>query len=570
MAKFLLIDHSLKSIGGHHYDYAMHILRAAETHGFEIHLATNLRFKTEQLPTKWHVYPTFRYDAYSQYSLSTSWPFRGRTGMRNQFREWRTKLQRKNYLRRFGEGVDKVLEFVKPAENDQVFVPTATEVDLMGLRPVLMNNRHACSWHLQLHFNFFDGRAPDYVSQTDTFEAMQCWLQRALTGIAKRRLYFYSTTTQLSDQYNRLSVAEFQTLPYPVNLNLRRETEHTAGSPLRVTCAGVIRAEKGQKNLVQVVHQLWSDYVGNGRMKLVVQSNKSGFHIPLPDEGGSHTGESPIEYVKHPLAMSEYRSMLQNADVGLFMYDGERYYARCAGVLVEMLTVGVPVVVPAGCWLAEQVAPAIFAHLESIWQDDDEVTDVPLTWHRDGSPIEACTAVKFNGASGATTLEFEKHANADTLCIRFRWKTPLQSGYYVRAELQQHGEDGESIPCRSAIVGHHQEGGFVYAAFPLADNTKTIALKLSNAYCNDSIELSDLEIQQSDTQAGPLGNVGLIAAEAGDVADLLAEIADNYSHYQQSATEFSKGWSQQHAPARTVERIVSQTSLSDAELKWRA
>ncbi len=570
MAKFLLIDHSLKSIGGHHYDYAMHILHAAEQHGFEIHLATNRRFKTSQRPTNWHVYPTFRYDAYSQYSLSTSWPFRGRTGMRNQFREWRTKLQRKSYLRRFAEGVDKVLNTVKPVENDQVFVPTATEVDLMGLRPVLMRNRHACSWHLQLHFNFFDGRAPDYGSQADSFEAMQCWFQQALKGVATRRLYFYNTTSQLSDQYNRLGVADFQALPYPVNLSLRRETEHTAGSPLRVTCAGVIRAEKGQKNLVQVVHQLWNDQIRNGRMKLVVQSNKSRFHIPLPDEASTHTENSLIEYVKHPLSMGEYRSMLRNADVGLFMYDGERYYARCAGILVEMLTIGVPVVVPAGCWLAEQVAPAIFAHLESVWQEDDEATDVPLAWHRGGSPTEDGTIVKFSGENDATTLDFEKHANADTLCIRFRWKAPLQPGSYVRAELQQRGENGESIPCRSAIVGHHQEGGFVYAAFPLLKNTKNIALKLSNAYCNETIELSDFEIQQSDNQSGPLGKVGLIAAEPGDVAGLLAEIGDNYSHYQQSAAAFSDDWAQQHAPSRTVEQIVSQANISETEIKCPA
>jgi hypothetical protein len=43
-AKFPLIDHSLKAIGGHHYDYALHILQAAEQVGFEIHLATHRGF----------------------------------------------------------------------------------------------------------------------------------------------------------------------------------------------------------------------------------------------------------------------------------------------------------------------------------------------------------------------------------------------------------------------------------------------------------------------------------------------------------------------------------------------
>ena len=39
MSKFVLIDHSLKQIGGHHYEYAIHILTAAHEAGYEPVLA---------------------------------------------------------------------------------------------------------------------------------------------------------------------------------------------------------------------------------------------------------------------------------------------------------------------------------------------------------------------------------------------------------------------------------------------------------------------------------------------------------------------------------------------------
>ena len=45
----------------------------------------------------------------------------------------------------------------------------------------------------------------------------------------------------------------------------------------------------------------------------------------------------------------------QYADVGLFLYNPQRYVARCSGVLLELLIRGVPVVVPQGCWLSDQL-----------------------------------------------------------------------------------------------------------------------------------------------------------------------------------------------------------------------
>ena len=52
--------------------------------------------------------------------------------------------------------------------------------------------------------------------------------------------------------------------------------------------------------------------------------------------------------VKHPLSPEDYIDYIRQAGVGLFLYDSRRYFARCSGVLVEMLASGVPVIVPAG------------------------------------------------------------------------------------------------------------------------------------------------------------------------------------------------------------------------------
>jgi hypothetical protein len=45
VAKFVLTDHSICNLAGHHYEYAIHVLRAAERAGFEPVLVTNRKFK---------------------------------------------------------------------------------------------------------------------------------------------------------------------------------------------------------------------------------------------------------------------------------------------------------------------------------------------------------------------------------------------------------------------------------------------------------------------------------------------------------------------------------------------
>jgi hypothetical protein len=47
MAKFILIDHSIVGLVGHHYESAMHVLQAAEQVGYEPILATNRGFKPD-------------------------------------------------------------------------------------------------------------------------------------------------------------------------------------------------------------------------------------------------------------------------------------------------------------------------------------------------------------------------------------------------------------------------------------------------------------------------------------------------------------------------------------------
>ena len=54
----------------------------------------------------------------------------------------------------------------------------------------------------------------------------------------------------------------------------------------------------------------------------------------------------------------------------------------------------------------------------------------------------------------------------------------------------------------------------------------------------------------------PAGAVGLIAAHPGQVPLLLEEMLQHYTHYRQTAWDFSHAWIQQHDPRRTLAVLV--------------
>ncbi len=256
MAKFIMLDHSLFGVGGHHYAYAANVLRSAEAMGHEIVLATHVDFQVPaDLPKSWQLLPAFTRDAYRGFSVfdGNEKSLRSLTSLHPESRsvgkrtlDWlQTTFDLRNFLRahrrrvrqhrkhrrqlpkvleEFVRECERVFEAIDVGRDDTIFVPTLTEFDLKWVvsflrrRPDLL----AAPWHLQFHFNFLEGREPDYVFQVEQFEAMRRHFATELGQLPEHRVFFYTTTRQLSAQYQRLGVGTFQPLPYPVKAPLPR------------------------------------------------------------------------------------------------------------------------------------------------------------------------------------------------------------------------------------------------------------------------------------------------------------------------------------------------------------
>jgi glycosyltransferase involved in cell wall biosynthesis len=597
MPKFVLIDHSLESIGGHFYEYAIHLLTAAQAAGYRVVLGTNRRFRKQTgVPGSWTVFPIFRHTTFCEFAAyvsgevwdsqgptQRSWRLRrGESGLRSPMARLRERIgyvqagwhdsQGERLLENFAHDCRSLFQSVPLERGDHVFLPTMSEFDLTGLVRFLASapQTQQVEWHLQFHFDVFQGRNPDYCRQTDQLAAMKRHFANVLRQVPEHRLHFYCTTDLMSDQYNRLGVTEFETLPYPVNAAFRpRDPEPRTDNPLRISCAGHLRREKGRFFLSELIESLWTDYFASGRIQLQIQGSRLRYRrlkarvgalsrVAHPQSGRAE--QPPLVLVRHPLSKQDYVEFIRHSDIGLFLYDSDRYYARCSGILVEMLSAGVPVIVPGGCWLSEQIAEPIYRHQDALCRDLPVVAQIPpeeISWRMPKSTRSSSglaeNLLTFADRHAAASCELPIPSTATDLVVRFRWVQPTEPGTYVRMHIEQY--DRADVRCAQfmTLAGHRSTGASVPSLVHLERRTAYVRIRLENAFHDAAISLKDVQatvLSAAVHERGscPAGAVGLIAADREQVPALLRDMIEHHAHYRATAQEHSREWRREHHP----------------------
>ncbi len=585
MRKFILVDHSLKSAGGHHCDYALQVLRAAHTRGFTTLLAAHRSFqRIDELPRDCKVYSVFPNTMYSPFTvfIASSRHLLAKTNDARRAvmakRLWRiarraadaTMDSLKSFfapdahqrVRQFTNACKRLFKQIELQQGDVIFLASLSDLDLLGLARFLTATptTQIADWHLQFHFSIFEGREPDYAGQSDRLRLVRQRFAETLDMLPNHRLHFYNTSEALAEQYNRLGLAKFRPLPYPINpaFLCGADRDREAG-PLRITCAGGLRPEKGQQHLPQVLRDMWQDEFAAGRAQLWVQSkwsrwsDKPRLQLPLP-EGAANTScaDMPIRYVRHPLSSDAYTQLIRQTDIGLLMYDSRRYYARRAGVLCELLTAGVPVVVSAGGWLADQIAEPIACHLQRLSEqlptvDQHEFRDVAV----DEYPRMAGNLHPI--PTGATELLVNVHGDES-----------FSRGVYLHVEVEELGKSGDLVSRFAHVVGPRSKKRPSLALFHLDSRTRYVRVSFRNAYHDELTRLTSVRLSFHSTatpgESPPAGQVGLIAADPQHISRLLREMIRHYNHYRTTAAEFSIKWFRQHDPLRTIQELVRHSS----------
>ncbi|MFN7932045.1 MAG: hypothetical protein U0R19_01885 [Bryobacteraceae bacterium] len=660
--KFILIDQSISSIAGHHYEYAVHVLEAAQRAGFEPYLATNRRFPKEQHPPQWRTLPVyaagfwdsegvaesslvkwlqgryralrFRYRLTYHYSLfGLLWAVRHRfsefllkqpldrthlaslatllpaavllklgrllllllllpvmlvvflwrsigrlmlaggfpqaylrevyseisdtlrfprelMARRIGYMKWWKQYQS---LRSFQKDTERLLEELRPGAGDIVFIPTLSAIDMMGLSEALKTRPPGPSWHLLFRRDIYPGRESEYDQHEWRVQGLRQSMAVSREKMKAHEVRFYTDTEELTAQYNRLGVGEFRTVPIP---HTHAAVPKPVTLPLRVIYVGDARREKGYHFIPRLMEDLWADYIANGKLSFHLQSN---FNIPNGEpeaviarqqlEQFAARQPGAVELFLKPLTSAQYKDFVLSGDLNLLFYDAGNYYARSSGILVESLSAGMPVIVPAGSWLARQFQPAVNAYHDEVleraprrmtmemeeleWELDDvpvKMVDGELTGVDRAKPT---TVIPVPPRTTHLLLEMELPEQEAVLYV----EQSDAAGYRIGRRMRRLLEPGKKDRATDLIA--------------VSSRAKKITLALGGGTVR-KLALHCMAMEE----ALPLSAVGVVYHDTGEIAGLVRDLVDHHGHYLATARAFARAWQTYHNSDRLIGEIA--------------
>jgi hypothetical protein len=706
MQRFILVDHSITGLAGHHYEYAVHVLRAAQRAGYEPILVTNRKFHESGIP--WEVLPIFEFGFWPEARSAAYWklgvkvvswlaPRLSLARIRWRFSEvslaWASRYHWDTYLRRrrgegapltvratavtaivffqvirlllgavllplilaigipawicfvilrfsvrvgeaivrgeglalrrsegnlflrltkvasslarpgalvaegqrkleallnrrqparphqaeaFGRDAGRLLRKLRPRRGDVIFFPTISEHDLGGLARRLDKTRQGldATWHFLFRRNIYTGTRADYPTQDAGLEELRLIFELVQRSVLGKRSFFYTDTEELTEQYDRLGLVRFHTLPVPHTYAVSDRITHS--EPLRLTYLGDARTEKGFALIPELAAKLEAEYLATGRAKLVLQCN---YNIPggepnvaiargeLESMAGGY-----IEFFRRPLTSEEYRTLLLTADLNLLCYDAANYYARSSGILVESLAVGIPVIAPSGCWLSRQF---LGRHIEHIQNVRAEMTSLggrglaDISWRDDQnvvSKLKPGEVLRVHNDSGRrVSLDVPHGATHVVLSCEFGLGAQA-----VSATVCEVGWDDEPVVGGTSTASLEAPQGSRRGALliDVRPGVPKIALSLRAGHPSQTAWLTAVEIEflrAPEGQRLPKGAVGLIYHSTSEIPALVADLIDHYPHYQRTAAEFSTKWREYHNPDRLVRELEAIRGIHRGE-----
>lgn len=610
MANFYLIDHSLRTQGGHHFDYVRSLAEVSKRNGFTTQIGTHQDFAKLRLDTDNELNhlgsvksvfrdTTYQPDSYlaglqhltrgKSHQLITNPPARLSRRVRHCIKRHLHHRRREKFIFRFAMDCQRFFENKSHRIGDHALFTTVSELELMGLAAYLSKHPETTQtqWHLQFHYNLFEGRTPEYESQSNVAKAVRACFVPALSKLSSHSIRLHTTSTTLAEQYNQLGIGRFESLPYPVAPAFRKTTEHELSghtqnsnlkedeyslrAPIKMTCPGEMRREKGQSSYLQsLIDNISKDLLETGVVQIAVQrprkkllSTRQKIELQAPDvscKGGF--SKSSIKYHSHPLPDQQYIDLIKNTDCGLLFYDSRAYYSRRAGVLGELLSCGKPVIVPAGSWLADQIAEPIFEHGDQLVRDFPSARTIStreFEWESANVPLPG-NVLSFDQAKHPFQFSVNSEAEENLMILEFDWHWPEAPGTFCQIAATQRDSCGTTLMKTNRVVGHRENNKKSNTVFKLAPGTAIVEFNLSNAFHESTASIRHAQIRTFKLDPSehdqPVGAVGIIASDEANLAVAVREIVNHFDHYRHSAMRFSNQWRAQHEPQETLNFLV--------------
>jgi hypothetical protein len=579
MPRFYLIDQSLKGIGGHHFTYARDLLAAANEANYEVVLATHRRFRRcASYPKQWRIIRAFRHSAYGEAKELALFPCPQQTGAKGVARGHRGSVSAASVRRLHGSfrnALRSVLQSVPPHGGDIAFLPTCSVFDVASLTRALVAipESDILSWHVQFHSDFLGGSCRKQVAYRR--QRIAEWLRASLTMVPHHALHFYATTDLLTQSYNDLNIVPFRTLPHIAVGDTETARAGSISSPLRVACLGGSRVEKGLRHLQAIIDATSEDLLSSGRIQFIVQSKPRNLwrHRPRlavrvgsqPASKATYTSlpsDNHVVILRHPLPQAEYRHLLVNSDIGLFLYDRDSYQNRCSGVLTELLVLGKVVIVPGGSGLSSQIdvtnynyRQAVASGLTAISEARLEMVSEQLVQQNDarngGWPPDS-SWVRIPPHSTFAAVKFPK---AIIGCEPAKFIVRQIDTIGRTIHRQQYFESSTQTAIRpQEFVRVDSDAAWLQCSYDVDPTKRRL---------RGETEVTFFGKQTSTSNPPPTGVQGLSFADYEAIPDILREVVTHFEHYQQCARRLARRWKQLHHPSAAFQQLTEMKESCD-------
>ncbi|MDZ4783099.1 MAG: hypothetical protein SGJ19_22875 [Planctomycetia bacterium] len=479
----------------------------------------------------------------------------------------REHLWRRLKLRHFVRDTCDWLDAEPVLDGDMVLLSVTSAVELMALTRVWRRRPESllATWHLVFRHNLHARDAQD--ASGEALRPLRNAFQWARVCVPLDKVFLYADTEELTSQYNSLSSLPFRTLPVPVGGDYLA-ARHVNGTQktLQITYVGDARFEKGYHLLPRLVGDLWERWIAPRAARFVIQSNfSSGDVAPEVAIARAQLGGYAADKVRlltEPLAPVAYRDLVRDADVLLLPYDGAQYFARSSGILAEALTAGVPVVAPAGTWMAMQLTQPHYAYHQSLRETSQVLETRTLDnshWKLTG--IQGSRPVIDGrlqlGGRRQCECRLKSARGASELLITFQQET-AQRGQFVELQVAQYASSGRLLASSTHVLGGCTSS--VSLLVHLKQRVRFVQLLACNAYTSLPMELADVRCDFLRAEMRrPLSAVGVVLNSPRELAAATQEILRNHAHYRATAGDFAQVWSRRHNPAALVEMLISAT-----------
>ena len=167
------------------------------------------------------------------------------------------------------------------------------------------------------------------------------------------RILLCTDSERLRAEYRAICDVPITVLPVP-HCNEPASGPRADKISLSIVFAGEARSDKGFHLLPAAIREIFASspkadvifniqaYRGNG-----YDQETTWLMLPADDRVRIHPD---------PLSEPEYEAFIENADLILIPYLSGPYRAQTSGIYCEAAALGIPVVVPSGTWMADQVA----------------------------------------------------------------------------------------------------------------------------------------------------------------------------------------------------------------------